>query len=448
MQDKDIDGVIERHGARVDHWCLAALPSPRSADVQELAEKLGQAAGRRESRTNFRSKPSPIRPRHSQMQLSRAGENDRIVVFGSFYTVAGVMAARKILSSLTKQTRMGLFSFSVKTSRTAPPRTAAVSTARTMTPPSASVPVPSAHRTPAAGRQPPPQRQRPDAAGKEARPPPPGRRRRAGPGRRGRPADAARFRARRWQRRHRDPGPVQGKGGAAAAAGQGRRGRGQRRPGRGSRAATAADNPTPAKPAAAAAAPEREIARWTCASRSRSCAKPEAQGKRPGRCPPGRTRAPGTHPRRPRNREGRAEPPNASRRNARTRPNAWRNRRPKKSRRPSRSSEGRTQAAAKPADSARALAILEDKSKTKRDTTRPTPARNSCCRSPPVERQEKAAEVQAKLREAGISSWTQKTSTSSGELIRVRIGPLSRDDAEKVRAKLKGIGMSGAMTPV
>jgi dihydrofolate synthase/folylpolyglutamate synthase len=27
--------------------------------------------------------------------LSRAGENDRIVVFGSFLTVAGVMAARK-----------------------------------------------------------------------------------------------------------------------------------------------------------------------------------------------------------------------------------------------------------------------------------------------------------------------------------------------------------------
>ena len=27
--------------------------------------------------------------------MSRAGENDRIVVFGSFYTVAGVMAARK-----------------------------------------------------------------------------------------------------------------------------------------------------------------------------------------------------------------------------------------------------------------------------------------------------------------------------------------------------------------
>jgi DedD protein len=62
--------------------------------------------------------------------------------------------------------------------------------------------------------------------------------------------------------------------------------------------------------------------------------------------------------------------------------------------------------------------------------------------------QEKAAEVQARLREAGISSYTQKTTTPSGELIRVRVGPLSREDAEKVRAKLGKLGMSGAMTPV
>jgi DedD protein len=61
---------------------------------------------------------------------------------------------------------------------------------------------------------------------------------------------------------------------------------------------------------------------------------------------------------------------------------------------------------------------------------------------------EKAAEVQARLREAGISSYTQKTTTPSGELIRVRVGPLSREDAEKVRAKLGKLGMSGAMTPV
>lgn len=92
-------------------------------------------------------------------------------------------------------------------------------------------------------------------------------------------------------------------------------------------------------------------------------------------------------------------------------------------------------------DAARAMAILEDK-----------PAESSSQRFvlqvAAMSSAEKAAEVQARLREAGISSYTQKTTTPSGELIRVRVGPLSREEAEKVRAKLGRLGMSGAMTPV
>ena len=92
-------------------------------------------------------------------------------------------------------------------------------------------------------------------------------------------------------------------------------------------------------------------------------------------------------------------------------------------------------------DAARAMAILEDK-----------PAESASQRFvlqvAAMSSAEKAAEVQAKLREAGISSYTQKTTTPSGELIRVRVGPLSREEAEKVRAKLGRLGMSGAMTPV
>jgi DedD protein len=57
--------------------------------------------------------------------------------------------------------------------------------------------------------------------------------------------------------------------------------------------------------------------------------------------------------------------------------------------------------------------------------------------------QEKAAELQAKLRGAGISSHTEK----AGELIKVKIGPLSREEADKVRAKLGRIGLSGFATP-
>jgi DedD protein len=98
-------------------------------------------------------------------------------------------------------------------------------------------------------------------------------------------------------------------------------------------------------------------------------------------------------------------------------------------------------------DAARAMAILEGKPAEKEK-----PAESSSQRFvlqvAALSSQEKAAEVQAKLREAGISSYTQKTSTPNGELIRVRVGPLNKEDAEKVRAKLGRLGMSGAMTPV
>lgn len=98
-------------------------------------------------------------------------------------------------------------------------------------------------------------------------------------------------------------------------------------------------------------------------------------------------------------------------------------------------------------DAARAIAILEGKPAEKEK-----PAESSSQRFvlqvAALSSQEKAAEVQAKLREAGISSYTQKTSTPNGELIRVRVGPLNKEDAEKVRAKLGRLGMSGAMTPV
>jgi DedD protein len=106
---------------------------------------------------------------------------------------------------------------------------------------------------------------------------------------------------------------------------------------------------------------------------------------------------------------------------------------------------------AKPHDDARALAILEDKPAEKpAETAKPAESASQkfVLQVAALSSQEKAAEVQAKLREAGISSYTQKTSTSSGELIRVRVGPMGREEAEKVRAKLGKLGMSGTMTPV
>lgn len=95
MQDKDIDGVVAQLKDRVDHWCLADLPGARAATASMLAERLA-AAGVEAS-----SKPGSERSIETFASAAeafahargRADENDRIAVFGSFLTVAGVMQA-------------------------------------------------------------------------------------------------------------------------------------------------------------------------------------------------------------------------------------------------------------------------------------------------------------------------------------------------------------------
>jgi len=95
MQDKDIEAVIAHVAPLVDHWCLSTLPSPRTADVQELAALLEakKPAGAKADEFSVKTFADPAAAFADA--TSRAGQDDRIVVFGSFYTVAGVMAARK-----------------------------------------------------------------------------------------------------------------------------------------------------------------------------------------------------------------------------------------------------------------------------------------------------------------------------------------------------------------
>lgn len=97
MLDKDIEGIVAQLKTRIDHWCLTALPLPRAATGEQLKERLMEAGVHPEDGLNAQSSimsfDSPAEAYANA--LSRAGENDRIVVFGSFLTVAGVMAARK-----------------------------------------------------------------------------------------------------------------------------------------------------------------------------------------------------------------------------------------------------------------------------------------------------------------------------------------------------------------
>ncbi|MFT5643322.1 MAG: dihydrofolate synthase/folylpolyglutamate synthase [Janthinobacterium sp.] len=93
MQDKDIDGVLGAMAEHVDHWCLCDLPSPRAATATDIAAKVRLLPGIDDAERSMAVFADPGAAYANAM--SRAGENDRIVVFGSFLTVAGVMAARK-----------------------------------------------------------------------------------------------------------------------------------------------------------------------------------------------------------------------------------------------------------------------------------------------------------------------------------------------------------------
>jgi dihydrofolate synthase/folylpolyglutamate synthase len=97
MQDKDIDGIIAQIKGRVDHWCVTDLPLPRAASAALLAGRL-LAAGVQpgidpDSEWSVTQYVSPAAA--YQNARSRAAENDRIVAFGSFVTVAGVIEARQ-----------------------------------------------------------------------------------------------------------------------------------------------------------------------------------------------------------------------------------------------------------------------------------------------------------------------------------------------------------------
>ena len=89
MRDKDIDAILARLAPLVDAWHFTDLPSPRAATAAELAERwralAGEAARRRSRRTRTRHRRSP---RRSPAQTPLI----EFVVFGSFYTVGGVLA--------------------------------------------------------------------------------------------------------------------------------------------------------------------------------------------------------------------------------------------------------------------------------------------------------------------------------------------------------------------
>ena len=83
MRDKDIGGLLQRIRPLIDHWHLTDLPTARAASAQELAQLLGPQA-----HTACHSNPVQA----LSAAVASADPTDRIVVFGSFFTVGGVLA--------------------------------------------------------------------------------------------------------------------------------------------------------------------------------------------------------------------------------------------------------------------------------------------------------------------------------------------------------------------
>lgn len=101
-------------------------------------------------------------------------------------------------------------------------------------------------------------------------------------------------------------------------------------------------------------------------------------------------------------------------------------------------------------DASRARAILEGKAEPR------TEAKAEAKKEPgryvvqvaALATQDKVDELQDKLKSAGIASFTQKVSTDSGSRTRIRVGPFSsKEEADRVRAKLSKIGLAGTLVP-
>ena len=81
LRDKDIGAVLRTLAPRITRWHFATLPGPRGAAAADLQAKLPGAAAE-----SFASPGAAF-----AAALERAGEGDKIVVFGSFVTVGEVM---------------------------------------------------------------------------------------------------------------------------------------------------------------------------------------------------------------------------------------------------------------------------------------------------------------------------------------------------------------------
>ena len=92
MADKDIPQMLNRMNPLVDKWYFTDLPTARAAGAAQLLEFWQTTEGNRTDKQTQRHASCFEAPSQAlQAALGQAQPTDRIVVFGSFFTVGGVL---------------------------------------------------------------------------------------------------------------------------------------------------------------------------------------------------------------------------------------------------------------------------------------------------------------------------------------------------------------------
>ena len=87
MADKDVVPMLRKLGPMVDRWYFTDLPTPRAASAQSLLEQWRTQETRKDVSASTHADPVAA----LAAAAAAADPADRIVVFGSFYTVGGVL---------------------------------------------------------------------------------------------------------------------------------------------------------------------------------------------------------------------------------------------------------------------------------------------------------------------------------------------------------------------
>ena len=87
MADKDLDSMLKKLLPLVDAWYFTDLPLPRASTAQQLAADWAALNTRKDVRSSVHETPQKA----LDAAILAADPTDRILVFGSFYTVGGVL---------------------------------------------------------------------------------------------------------------------------------------------------------------------------------------------------------------------------------------------------------------------------------------------------------------------------------------------------------------------